>query len=377
LPVAEVRVREIRVLFVLGSLWAGGSERQVIETLKALDRRRFRPLLYVMYGDGDLRGELPADVPLYCYWERHRFPRFNLPGMIRRRQSLDLAGVLESERVDVVCDRNFEMTLLAAAACYRRPTPRISVISSDPQRDLAENAGRYRAIKRRYLQRAYRAASRVVAVSQGVAAAARDYYGLSAAQLVTIHNFVDPERVADRADEFTPPFDPSRFHLVVNQLVHGRGMRQLMLWIVGRGPLRDELQAQVQAKNLQEHVQLTGFQSNPLPYLKRAQLFCLPSLYEGMPNVLVEAMLCGTPVLASDCPSGPAEILEGGRHGGLVPPGDPSALAEAIADAVTNYAAWQSRTAAARSHAATHYCLRAGVSAIEELLDEVSRLAAG
>ena len=87
---------------------------------------------------------------------------------------------------------------------------------------------------------------------------------------------------------------------------------------------------------MQEDFSLLGYQRNPLPYMTRAAVLVLSSRYEGFPNVLLEAMACGTPVVSTDCPSGPSEILDGGAYGALVPVADDAALAAAITATMAN-----------------------------------------
>jgi glycosyltransferase involved in cell wall biosynthesis len=86
----------------------------------------------------------------------------------------------------------------------------------------------------------------------------------------------------------------------------------------------------VRQLGLSECVALPGFDPNPFRYMARAKVFAMSSIYEGFPNVLVQALACGCPVVSTDCPSGPSEILNGGAYGYLVPVGDADALATCI-----------------------------------------------
>ena len=114
----------------------------------------------------------------------------------------------------------------------------------------------------------------------------------------------------------------------VKRLVdQGRDVRLLLL---GDGPLRAEHQALVMELGLEKNVDLLGYVSNPLKYFSRAQVFVLSSLVEGLPNVLVEAMMCGCTPVSTDCPTGPKEVLDNGRFGFLVPVHDSEAMADAI-----------------------------------------------
>jgi glycosyltransferase involved in cell wall biosynthesis len=102
--------------------------------------------------------------------------------------------------------------------------------------------------------------------------------------------------------------------------------------VLGEGEMRPALEALTVELGLQESVSLLGNVSNPYVFMAKSAVFVLSSRYEGLPTVLVEAMACGCPVVSTDCPSGPSEILNDGEYGHLTPPGDPDALAAAILD---------------------------------------------
>ena len=110
--------------------------------------------------------------------------------------------------------------------------------------------------------------------------------------------------------------------------------RPCRLMILGDGPERASLEAIVAERGLTGSVDLPGWISNPYPYMAHAGVFVLSSRWEGLPSVLIEALFCEVPVVATDCLSGPREILEGGRYGALVPVGDEEALAAAIETAL-------------------------------------------
>ncbi|HTU24881.1 MAG TPA: glycosyltransferase, partial [Pirellulales bacterium] len=109
-----------------------------------------------------------------------------------------------------------------------------------------------------------------------------------------------------------------------------REARPARLVIFGEGAQRGEIEALRRRLGLEADVDLPGATSNPYAAMRRASLFVLSSRSEGLPTVLVEALACGCPIVSTACPSGPAEILDGGRFGILVPPENPQALAVGI-----------------------------------------------
>jgi glycosyltransferase involved in cell wall biosynthesis len=108
--------------------------------------------------------------------------------------------------------------------------------------------------------------------------------------------------------------------------------RDVRLVIFGEGPSRAALEQQVRDLGLEARVALPGRIPNPLPYFARSDVFALTSYFEGLPNVLIEAMMCGCSLIATDCPSGSSEALGHGRYGKVVPVGDTHAIAGALAD---------------------------------------------
>ncbi len=116
--------------------------------------------------------------------------------------------------------------------------------------------------------------------------------------------------------------------------------RPARLMMLGTGPMLPELRELADLLGIAEHVTFEGFVRNPLPYMQAADAFLLSSRCEGFGNVLVEALGCGTPVISTDCPYGPAEILEKGRFGVLVPPRDPEAMATAMIDCLDHPERW-------------------------------------
>lgn len=203
----------------------------------------------------------------------------------------------------------------------------------------------------RYIALSYRVLSplisRAVAVSGGVAAELADMAGLPEDRVITINNPVVGPDFLDRSQEpaehpwFHQPDQPvfvtagrlvahKDHETMIRALAIHRQRSAARLIILGTGPLHDSLRDLVSRLNLTDAVDFAGFRANPLPFICQADAFLLSSRCEGFGNVIVEALGCGTPVISSRCDHGPAEILDNGRYGVLVEPGNPQMLAEAM-----------------------------------------------
>jgi glycosyltransferase involved in cell wall biosynthesis len=109
------------------------------------------------------------------------------------------------------------------------------------------------------------------------------------------------------------------------------------LLIIGEGPDRNKLLNLIRELGIENRVQISGIKRNPFKYLSRANVFVLSSVSEGFGNVILEAMVCGCPVVSTDCPSGPREIITDGENGILVPVGNSAALSEVVLKVIKNH----------------------------------------
>lgn len=197
----------------------------------------------------------------------------------------------------------------------------------------------------------YIRADAIIAVSHGVAKDLLRATSCASSQVVVISNpTVTPELYIKAKEPLDHPWlEPNQppVLLAVGRLVpqkdHATLIRALAvirrrqvarLMILGEGDERGNLKRLIEELSLDEDVELTGFVRNPYPYMARASAFILSSRWEGLPNVLIEALAIGCLVVSTDCPSGPREILHGGAYGRLVSIGDVEGLAAAIIDAL-------------------------------------------
>jgi glycosyltransferase involved in cell wall biosynthesis len=201
----------------------------------------------------------------------------------------------------------------------------------------------------------YPSAAKVVAVSHGVADDLATVIGLPRDRIEVVYNPVVTASLVSRSREKpqhrwfagadAPPvvlavgrLGPEKdFPVLIRAFALLRAQRDVRLIILGEGAMRAELAALIRELGLQQDVDLPGFAANPFAFMRCARLCVLSSRTEGLPGVLIEALACGAPVVSTDCPNGPREILEGGKWGALVPVGDAAAMAREMANALDRH----------------------------------------
>ncbi len=322
-------------MFLIPTLSGGGAERVTVTLLEHLDRSRFESHLALVDAVGPLLKELPADIPLHDL--KAGRVRRAFPGIVRLARKL---------RPQVVHSAMVELNL---ATVLLRPffPPAVRVLIREDTSPGALNAqGRKHPLIWNWLYRwLYPRADKIICVGDHVLDELADTFAIPRSKLVRIYNPVDLESARRLAEAGGNPYCGKGPHLVAaGRLAKEKAFDMLLdampmvraaspdadLTILGDGPLKPDLLAQREALGLAGAVHMPGFQPNPYPHFKHADLFVLPSRWEGFGLVAIEALAVGTPVVATDCPGAVREILAGCPLAQLVPPSDPQALAEAV-----------------------------------------------
>lgn len=185
----------------------------------------------------------------------------------------------------------------------------------------------------------YPRASHIIAVSEDVATILRDDFGMK--NVTRIYNLVSFDDIQKQAvEEYIHPrpyivalgrlADVKRLDLLIDAYAKSKMKDECDLLLIGEGEMRDSIESQIADLSLQGKVILTGSQKNPFKYLKNAELLALSSRTEAFPMVLIESLVLSCPVVATDCPTGPREIVIDGKNGLLVENGNQPALSDAL-----------------------------------------------
>src|SRR5215468_5188176 len=354
-------------IFLRSLVGGGGAERMMVALAGALHERGHRVDLVLARAVGNffeeihprvrvvdlgVRTILPA-LPAVLRWPAegvHLLPAFLPPAPPPVLGAIpSLARYLARERPEAMLSALNYSNLAALWARRLSGAPTRLVVSERNMLSLrAERAGdpALRALPA-MIRRFYPWADAVVAVSEGVADDVARVGALPRASIANTGNPVVSPAINSAAAEpldhewFRPGEPPvvlgagklrpqKDFATLLDAFAALRAARPARLVILGEGPEESRLRVRARRLGISGDVSFAGFVRNPFAYMARAAAFALSSAWEGLPAVLIQALACGCPVVSTDCPSGPAEILERGRHGPLVPVGDARALAAAI-----------------------------------------------
>jgi glycosyltransferase involved in cell wall biosynthesis len=327
---------------VLRAFEGGGAQRDMILLCNALAGKGARITILTLRPEGPLRSLLDPSIPVV------EVPggqiRYAVLGLRRSLRDLRPAAVISSEASLNLC------TLIAARTLPLRKRPKV-VLREVGSPSFAERHDPYaqNRIAYRVLRRFYRYADRIVALTEGARRDLRENFAVPDELIsVMLTNAVIPPAVAERLAQWDGETGREQGLIVcVGRLSPEKDQRTLIramalmpadlnwrLAIVGDGAQRSALETLVGELGLADRIAFAGQVADPFAFMMRARVAVCASIYEGLCNALIEALACGTPVVSTNCPYGPFEILQGGRFGTLTPVGDAQALAKAIAGAL-------------------------------------------
>ncbi len=332
----------VTIAFFLPSLEPGGTERNVVNLINNIDRKKYRLSLVLGEAGGDFTREVNKGIPivnldvsytlglffkLIKYFKKEEpdifvsaFPRINIVAIIAR--------ILSGKKTKIVITEHtiFSFLPIIAKTFWRRFFARV----------FLPGISKF----------VYPKADAIICVSNGIADDLLKIIRCSE-KVRVIYNPVTSAKIYKLAKE---PLSHSWFSnskipviIAVGRLVKCKDYPNIFrafslilqkeparLVILGRGPEKEKLIQLADKLDLSKNIAFLGFQKNPYKYMKKASVFVLSSLQEGFGNVIIEAMACGTPVVSTNCPAGPDEIIENGKNGILVSVGDYKELAKAI-----------------------------------------------
>jgi glycosyltransferase involved in cell wall biosynthesis len=340
--------RSNKTAIYLPSLEGGGAERVTVTLANAFAERGLAVDLVLAKASGPYLSHVNPSVNVVDLGASRVLA--SVPALVaylRRERPAAMLSVLNHANVAAI----------AAKAIARVPTRLVVSEHNTLSRAIGNGRSMRARVEVGIMKFSYRRADGIVGVSDGVSDDLAHSIDFPRERVTTVYNPIDAPQIHAKSQSpvehpwFAPGQPPvvigigrltpqKNFAHLLNAFarLHEQRKGNVRLMILGEGELRDELANKVETLGLQDCVALPGFVSNPYAYVRASALFVLSSAWEGLPTVLIEAMSCGARVVSTDCPSGPAEILENGKWGRLVPLGDVVALSNAMAAAMEDLA---------------------------------------
>ena len=314
-----------KIFFLLPGLTFGGAERVIFTLCNELDRTRFEPILVLFSKEGMPLDLLKPDVRVVdLKIKRIRFAVFSVLNLIRK------------EKPDIVFGGWGEVSaMLSPIIPFFKKTKFVARETNVVSKHVTRK-------EIRFFYRFYNHFDKIIAQSDDMQNDLKENWGIQPRKIVKIHNpvdveFIESQMVSDGklySDEFKNVVaignlsERKGFDLLLNVFSHLKD-KPIKLHILGDGRDREKLAEQKEKLGLR-HVAFLGVRKNPYPYLRQADLFVLSSRYEGFPNVLLEAGVCGTYALVNNCPGGIDEIIQPKINGEIYPIEDEEGFAREI-----------------------------------------------
>ena len=321
-------------MFVIYSLGVGGAEKVLVNILKNLDKNKFSPTLVLLASDTTLQRELPETIPII---------KLGIEGSFATLRSIfPLARIIREERPQVVVSFMWGTNLIMLLTKLIT-TPKSKMIISEHV-NLGKDIINYRFcwLRKFLIKKLYPKADAIITVSLGIKENLTKEFGILEEKIKVIYNGIDLRNIEKLTTAtFKPPF--KQYIIAVGRLEKQKNYPLLLkafaginkehdigLVILGEGKERKHLEILIHDLGLDGKVLMPGIVDNPYPWLTHGKVFVLCSKYEGFGIVIIEAMACRVPVVATHCPSGPEEIINDGITGFLTENDSAEKLGETI-----------------------------------------------
>lgn len=369
----------MKICFVIPTLTSGGAERVAVTVLSALDGNRHERVLY-LFSDANAvyLDRVAAGVRIVVARQSSWLGRLRELSAFLREFQPDIVMPFLSYFITAMA---VSLAAVRSAVVFNQGTPTSGFLDDPDFRWKQPWRRRLFAVMTRYF---YRRADAIVATSKGVADDLVANYGVPRGRIHVLHNPVDLDAIAESSSQPAPAevandrpvvaaagrlANVKNYPLLIAAIADLAARTPVYVWILGEGPERARLEALARESGIGPSVRFLGFQQNPWRFISRAEVFVLTSTYEGFGNVIIEAMACGTPVVATRSP-GTVEIIEHERNGLLVG-STPSELAAAIRR-VLNDDGLRARLIAAARESVTDYATPAVAERYERLFQAVA-----
>ena len=341
-----MNVRKMKIVFIIPSLAFGGAQRVLLHLINSLNKNKYSICLVLFQDILDYKGELHFSGEIVYLDKKSRWGFlkliFKLRKTLKTYQPDTVLSFLHYTNIVTMIASLYAKRKFKLILCERSYTPKY----------LAKIRLGY--LRRWLIKFTYRKADKILTVSKSIARVLEEDFNIKSEKIKTIYNPIMLNEIKDKCQkEIKHPFfedERAKIIICVGRLAEQKRLDILLrafsfvrkrdnsvyLIIVGDGELRKELENLSSELRVNKWTDFVGFQSNPYAWIHKADIFVLSSDFEGFPNVILESMACGTPVISTDCPSGPNEIIVNGQSGILVPTEDEKALAEAILKLLRN-----------------------------------------
>lgn len=330
----------LRILFIRPNLGYGGADRVTLNILQDYDRNKFQCDLALMQKKGELLPFLPKDVTVIEAKSMNVILLF-----------WSLIPIIKKGKYDVLYSTSGGTNVPLVTASWFS-TSKAKIVLSERTALFAPGKNKWKQTIQFLLKKmTYKKADYVTCVSQGLMKQMKKHIGVIDNKLKLVNNpIVNEDLLKGKEEELVNEIFSSGkpIILAVGRLIPLKDYPTLIaafqqvkkridcnLYILGKGPLETALKEKVSILGLEKEVIFGGYDSNPFKYMKKASVFVLSSRHEGMPGVLIQAMACGVPVVSTDCPTGPNELIVDGENGFLVPIGDVNKIAERIEELIS------------------------------------------